>query len=210
MTTALYDVPGPRTRQRHRLYGLGGTVVILALIAWIIYLLFATGQFVSTKWTPFTYTGIQDLLLRGLGNTLKAFGLAAVLSLALGAVLATGQALRAPDRPLGVHPAGGVLPGDARAGHDLLHLCGPEGGAAARAGRRADPLQRLGARRGLPYRRSLRRPRPAGGRLRTGPAQDPGHDACPGAAGGPGDAPGDHQPAGGRPEGHLTRLPHHL
>ncbi|MFJ3952374.1 amino acid ABC transporter permease [Streptomyces sp. Je 1-4] len=91
MTTALYDVPGPRTRQRHRLYGLGGTMVILALIAWIIYLLFATGQFVAAKWTPFTYTGIQDLLLRGLGNTLKAFVLAAVLSLALGAVLATGR-----------------------------------------------------------------------------------------------------------------------
>ena len=44
-TTALYDVPGPRTRQRHRLYGVGSTVVILALIGWIIYLLFDTGQF---------------------------------------------------------------------------------------------------------------------------------------------------------------------
>ncbi len=91
MTTALYDVPGPRTKRRHLFYGLASTVVILALIGWIIYLLFDTGQFVAEKWTPFTYQGIQDLLLKGLGNTLKAFGLAAVLSVALGAVLAAGR-----------------------------------------------------------------------------------------------------------------------
>lgn len=90
-TTALYDIPGPRTRARHRLYGLGATAVILALVGWILYLLFATGQFTAAKWTPFLYTGIQELLLTGLGNTLRAFGFAAVLSLALGAVLATGR-----------------------------------------------------------------------------------------------------------------------
>ncbi|MFE1767010.1 amino acid ABC transporter permease [Streptomyces angustmyceticus] len=91
MTTALYDIPGPRTRQRHRLYGLLATVLILALLGWVVYLLFSTGQFTAAKWTPFTYKGIQELLLRGLGNTLKAFALAAVLSLALGGVLATGR-----------------------------------------------------------------------------------------------------------------------
>ncbi|MFI0227141.1 amino acid ABC transporter permease [Streptomyces lydicus] len=90
-TTALYDVPGPRTRARHRLYGIGATVAILALAGWILYLLFATGQFTAAKWSPFLYKGIQELLLNGLGNTLKAFVLAAVLSLALGAVLAVGR-----------------------------------------------------------------------------------------------------------------------
>ncbi|MFF8898708.1 amino acid ABC transporter permease [Streptomyces lydicus] len=90
-TTALYDVPGPRTRARHRLYGIGATVAILALLGWILYLLFTTGQFTAAKWSPFLYTGIQELLLNGLGNTLKAFVLAAVLSLALGAVLAVGR-----------------------------------------------------------------------------------------------------------------------
>ncbi|MFF8369321.1 amino acid ABC transporter permease [Streptomyces lydicus] len=90
-TTALYDVPGPRTRARHRLYGVGATVAILALVGWILYLLFATGQFTAAKWSPFLYKGIQELLLNGLGNTLKAFVLAAVLSLALGAVLAVGR-----------------------------------------------------------------------------------------------------------------------
>ncbi|QNE73903.1 ABC transporter permease subunit [Streptomyces finlayi] len=89
--TALYDIPGPLTRKRHRLYGIVSTVVILALVGWIIYLLFDTDQFTAEKWTPFAYTGIQELLLRGLGNTLKAFAYAAVLSLALGAVLAVGR-----------------------------------------------------------------------------------------------------------------------
>ncbi|POX37228.1 amino acid ABC transporter permease [Streptomyces sp. Ru73] len=90
-STALYDVPGPRTRARHRLYGVVATVVILALLAWVCYLLVDTGQFAGRKWTPFEYRGIQELLLRGLGNTLKAFAVAAVLSLALGAVLAAGR-----------------------------------------------------------------------------------------------------------------------
>ncbi|MEU2509414.1 amino acid ABC transporter permease [Streptomyces sp. NPDC007863] len=89
--SALYDIPGPQARRRHLLYGLASTAVILGLAAWILYLLFDTGQFTAVKWRPFLYEGIQELLLEGLGNTLKAFALAAVLSLALGAVLATGR-----------------------------------------------------------------------------------------------------------------------
>ncbi|EPH43919.1 amino acid ABC transporter permease [Streptomyces aurantiacus] len=89
--TALYDIPGPRTRRRHLIYGILSTVLIVALVGWILYLLFDTDQFTATKWTPFEYKGIQELLLRGLGNTLKAFAIAAVLSLALGALLATGR-----------------------------------------------------------------------------------------------------------------------
>ncbi|MFB7543358.1 amino acid ABC transporter permease [Streptomyces zaomyceticus] len=90
-STALYDIPGPHARRRHLLYGLASTAVILALLGWILYLLFENDQFTSTKWSPFLYKGIQELLLEGLGNTLKAFAYASVLSLALGAVLATGR-----------------------------------------------------------------------------------------------------------------------
>ncbi|MER8038660.1 amino acid ABC transporter permease [Streptomyces hydrogenans] len=89
--SALYDVPGPQARRRHLLYGVASTVVILGIAAWILYLLFDTDQFTAVKWRPFLYEGIQELLLEGLGNTLKAFALAAVFSLALGAVLATGR-----------------------------------------------------------------------------------------------------------------------
>ncbi|MCB5179467.1 amino acid ABC transporter permease [Streptomyces antimicrobicus] len=90
-STALYDIPGPKARRRHFLYGILSTVLIVALAGWILYLLFDTGQFTAAKWAPFTYEGIQRLLLEGLGNTLKAFAYASVLSLALGAVLATGR-----------------------------------------------------------------------------------------------------------------------
>ncbi|OKJ65835.1 amino acid ABC transporter permease [Streptomyces sp. CB02261] len=90
-STALYDIPGPHARRRHRLYGLASTVLILALLGWILYLLFDSAQFTSTKWSPFLYEGIQELLLEGLGNTLKAFAYASVLSLVLGALLATGR-----------------------------------------------------------------------------------------------------------------------
>ncbi|MEU7023911.1 amino acid ABC transporter permease [Streptomyces sp. NPDC046203] len=90
-SSALYDIPGPRTRRRHRAIGVIATVVILALIGWIIYLLFDTGQFTATKWSPFIYKGIQELLLRGLGNTLKAFAYASVLSLLLGGILGVGR-----------------------------------------------------------------------------------------------------------------------
>ncbi|MGE7388600.1 amino acid ABC transporter permease [Streptomyces sp. NPDC004126] len=90
-STALYDLPGPRARRRHFLYGVVSTAVILGLLAWILYLLFDTDQFTAAKWTPFEYKGIQELLLRGLGNTLKAFAYASVFSLVLGAVLATGR-----------------------------------------------------------------------------------------------------------------------
>ncbi|MFJ3089827.1 amino acid ABC transporter permease [Streptomyces sp. NPDC086838] len=89
--TVLYDIPGPHTRKRHRVYGIVATLLILALIGWVVYLLFDTDQFTAAKWTPFEYKGIQELLLRGLGNTLKAFAYAAVLSLVLGAVLAVGR-----------------------------------------------------------------------------------------------------------------------
>ncbi|MFF7729474.1 amino acid ABC transporter permease [Streptomyces sp. NPDC008001] len=89
--TALYDIPGPRARRRHLVYGLAATVVILGIVAWVLYLLFDTHQFTAEKWRPFVYEGIQEMLLRGLGNTLKAFAYAAVLSLALGGLLAAGR-----------------------------------------------------------------------------------------------------------------------
>ncbi|MEV0253801.1 amino acid ABC transporter permease [Streptomyces sp. NPDC050732] len=90
-STALYDIPGPRTVRRHRLYGVLSTLLVLALVGWLLYLLFDTDQFTATKWAPFEYQGIQELLLRGLGNTLKAFAISAVLALALGGLLAMGR-----------------------------------------------------------------------------------------------------------------------
>ncbi|MFI6943710.1 amino acid ABC transporter permease [Streptomyces sp. NPDC050418] len=90
-SSALYDIPGPKAERRHLMYGVLSTLLILGVAGWMLYLLFDTDQFTAAKWNPFTYKGIQELLLTGLGNTLKAFAIAAVLSLALGAVLAVGR-----------------------------------------------------------------------------------------------------------------------
>ncbi|HEY5837331.1 amino acid ABC transporter permease [Streptomyces sp.] len=89
--SALYDIPGPRALARHRRWARLTTALLALLVAYLGYRLVHTGQFSAVKWRPFEYEGIQRLLLTGLGNTLKAFGWAAVLSLAFGAVFAAGR-----------------------------------------------------------------------------------------------------------------------
>lgn len=91
MSSALYDIPGPRALSRHRRYAWAATALLVVLAVYIGYKLVHTGQFAAGKWRPFQYEGIQRLLLTGLGNTLKAFGWAAALSLAFGAVFAAGR-----------------------------------------------------------------------------------------------------------------------
>ncbi|MFJ9521666.1 amino acid ABC transporter permease [Kitasatospora sp. NPDC101801] len=89
--SALYDVPGPKAAARHLLYGVLTTVALAAVVGWVVWKLFGTDQFTYQKWMPFEYRGVQELLLRGLGNTLKAFALTAVLALPFGALFAAGR-----------------------------------------------------------------------------------------------------------------------
>jgi glutamate transport system permease protein len=89
--TVLYDVPGPRARARYRLLGVLGTLVLLAIFAFVIYRLAAAGQFSPRVWEWIQYKAIQLLLLDALWNTLRAFAVAAVLSLVFGAVFAAGR-----------------------------------------------------------------------------------------------------------------------
>ncbi|MEU5780832.1 amino acid ABC transporter permease [Micromonospora lupini] len=87
----LYDLPGPRARRRNAILGVASTVGIIALLAYIGYKLADTGQFEARKWEQFQYASVQRELLGGLGATLKAAGIAAVLALLFGAVLASGR-----------------------------------------------------------------------------------------------------------------------
>src|SRR5438132_370608 len=91
MSAVLYDVPGPRARLRNRILNAVVLLLVLGAIAWIVYRLNATGQFQSRRWVQFQYTAIQNQLLDGLLNTLKAAGLAAVLALLFGAVFAAAR-----------------------------------------------------------------------------------------------------------------------
>lgn len=89
--SVLYDLPGPRARRRNAAFSALSTVAIIALVAWIIYRFWATGQFEAIKWQQFQYEAVQLEILAGLGNTLKAAGIAAVLASVLSVVLAAGR-----------------------------------------------------------------------------------------------------------------------
>lgn len=91
MTSVLYDVPGPRAVLRNRIVAVVTVLVVLGALAFIVYRFWASGQFDPAKWYVFTFTRVWEQILGALGNTLAAFGLAAVLSLVLGFVLAIGR-----------------------------------------------------------------------------------------------------------------------
>ena len=91
MTAVLYDAPGPRARRRNLLLGVVGVVVLLAAVGYVVYRFAVTGQFDPTVWQWILYKNVQLLLVDALINTLRAFALAAVLSLVFGAVFAAGR-----------------------------------------------------------------------------------------------------------------------
>jgi glutamate transport system permease protein len=91
VTAVLYDAPGPRGRQRNLLLGVGGTALLIALVGFVVYRFASTGQFDARVWEWIQFKNIQLLLLDGLLNTLRAFALAAVLALVVGAVFAAGR-----------------------------------------------------------------------------------------------------------------------
>ncbi|GAA1310809.1 amino acid ABC transporter permease [Saccharothrix xinjiangensis] len=91
MSSVLFDVPGPRARLRYRLFAVLGAAVLLALIGFVLYRFYDSGQFAPRMWEWIQYQQVQIELLERLGNTLKAFALAALAAVLLGAVLAAGR-----------------------------------------------------------------------------------------------------------------------
>jgi glutamate transport system permease protein len=88
MTSVLYDLPGPRATIRNRILSIVSTIAIVALLAYVGYRFYVTGQFDAIKWQQFEYTAVQQELLDGYGATLKVAGISAVLALAFGALFA--------------------------------------------------------------------------------------------------------------------------
>ncbi|OON31501.1 MULTISPECIES: amino acid ABC transporter permease [unclassified Micromonospora] len=99
--SVLYDLPGPKARRRNAILGVATIAGIVALLAYVGWKFYETGQFEARKWEQFEYAAVQRELLAGLWATLKAAGIAAVLALLFGAVFASGRlsdkwVLRAP------------------------------------------------------------------------------------------------------------------
>lgn len=91
MTSVLYDVPGPKAILRNRLIGVATVVVILALLGFIGYRFWESGQFEASRWYVFSFSAVWAQIFEALGSTLAAFAVAAVLSIVLGFVLAIGR-----------------------------------------------------------------------------------------------------------------------
>ena len=91
MTSVLYDVPGPKAILRNRILGAVTVLIVLAVLGFVGYRFWVTGQFDPSRWYVFTFSNVWMQILKSLGNTLGAFALAAVLSLALGFLLAIGR-----------------------------------------------------------------------------------------------------------------------
>ncbi len=87
--SVLYDEPGPVTRRRHQLYSVIFLVVLLAALTWVVLKLKSAGQFevIPDLMQSNIWVAISD----GLINTLKAAGIAIVLSVVVGFLLAVGR-----------------------------------------------------------------------------------------------------------------------
>ncbi len=91
MSSVLFDVPGPKARLRHRILAVVGLLGLLGVIGYVVYRFYDSGQFEPKMWEWLQYENVQLELLSRLGNTLRAFAVAALLALVLGALLAAGR-----------------------------------------------------------------------------------------------------------------------
>lgn len=89
MSQVLYDAPGPRARRLNRVLTVVGVALFAAVAAVVVWRLNGAGQFAPSKWSPFTYTDIQRALFGAWWRTMTVALMAIVLSIVLGAVLAS-------------------------------------------------------------------------------------------------------------------------
>lgn len=88
--SVLFDVPGPKALHRHRIIGIVGVILIVALVALLIYGL--RSQLGADAWSAvFTGEAWTDYFIPGIVNTLQAAAAALILASLLGFVLAMGR-----------------------------------------------------------------------------------------------------------------------
>jgi glutamate transport system permease protein len=96
MSSVLFDIPGPRAQARYRIVGGVATLVLAALIGWVLWILYQNDQFSQNKWQPFTDPDVLLNLGEGLLLTLRAAAVAILLAMAFGAVFASGRLSNRP------------------------------------------------------------------------------------------------------------------
>lgn len=101
MTAVLTEQLGPRGRRRVQVATVVSLLFLLALAAWVVRRIAATGNLEPRLWEQFIdfETGWPQFLLTGLLNTLRAAAAAMVFATIIGFVMALGRlALNAPVR----------------------------------------------------------------------------------------------------------------
>ena len=90
----LYEPPGPRGRRNILLGSILSVLALLGVLALGLWQFGSHGQLDADKWLPFTEWAIWEYLLVGLGGTLLAAAIVAVLGSLFGVVLALGRLSR--------------------------------------------------------------------------------------------------------------------
>jgi glutamate transport system permease protein len=91
MSSVLFDIPGPRTRARQRVYTVAAGVLLGALAGWALWKLWQEEQITPDKWTAFTVPTIISGLAEGLAETLAAAAVAIMLAIGFGAACAAAR-----------------------------------------------------------------------------------------------------------------------
>jgi glutamate transport system permease protein len=91
-TSVLFDVAGPRTRARHRLYTVASLVLLAGLAALLVLRMADRGQFDYELWEPFvTPDYIRALLVDGLVKTLQMAFFSVILAVVFGTIFGVGK-----------------------------------------------------------------------------------------------------------------------
>ncbi|HEX5782703.1 MAG TPA: amino acid ABC transporter permease [Solirubrobacteraceae bacterium] len=93
-TAVLYDVPGPRSRMRHRAAGGIGALGVAAIAAVVVLQLSEADQLDEQTWRFVTVEGTWIAIRDGLINTLQVAAVAIALALAFGALFAVARLSR--------------------------------------------------------------------------------------------------------------------
>ncbi len=88
----LFDVPGPKTVARHRVYTVVAAIAVAAIVAFVIWRLYVEGQFEYAKWEPFlTPKYLEALLVDGVVTTLQMAFTSVLLAVVFGVIFGVGK-----------------------------------------------------------------------------------------------------------------------
>lgn len=93
-SSVLFDAPGPKAIRRHRIIAVGGILLLLVALAFVIKGLSNpdNDQLTAAKWLPFLeWSSWRDYLIPGLIGTIKAAAISVVLSMVAGILLGLGR-----------------------------------------------------------------------------------------------------------------------